>query len=176
MRNPSLERAGKTALVVIAVLAVAMALYVHLAARRSRQEADRAVTARQKEEFAASRAEALEKLEAERAQEDAAGEPDNQPLPGTVLRRGESGSALQQVPDSREAQRAALVRLQESLDALERQTAQSDRALRHDLEELRAGVRREQAASRNVQGLLLVALIPLLVHLLASLWQRGDGR
>jgi hypothetical protein len=179
MRKPSLERAGTAALALIAFLAVALALYIQLIERRSRQDADRTSAARLEEELAASRArvEALEKLRAEPTQEVSPGQPGDQLLPNTVLRRGESGGgALHQVLDPRDAQQAALVRLQESLDALERRTAQSDRALRRDLEELRAGVRREQEASGKVQSLLLVALIPLLLHLLTSLRSRRGGR
>lgn len=177
MRKRSLEPAWRAALALTALLAVAMALYVQFVERKSSQEADRTSAARLEEELAASRVrvETLEKLRAEPAQESSPEQPGDQPLPDTVLRRGESaGSALQQVLDSRDAQQAALVRLQESLDALERRMEQSDRALRRDLEELRAGVRREQDASGKVQSLLLVALIPLLLHLLTSLRPRRD--
>lgn len=176
MLKPSPERTWKAALILIAVLAVAAALYVQLAERRSREEADRISAARLERELAESRAhaETLEKLRSEAVREGSSKKPGDQPLPNTVLRRGEAGgSALEQARDSRESQRAALARLQESLDRLERRMEQSDRARRRDLEELRAEVRREQDASARVHGLLLVALVPLLLHLLTSLRRQG---
>ena len=49
---------------------------------------------------------------------------------------------------------------------------QSDRALRRNLEE----IRREQEISGKTLGPLLVALVPLVIHLLASLWPPGEPR
>lgn len=176
MRRLSLERAGTAALALIALIAVAMALYVQLSERRSREDADRllAAAARREAELAALRADA-EGEPSTPLQEISPEQPRDQPRPGTVLRRGESdgGRSLQQVLDSRDAQKVALVELQEAIAALERGTELSDRALRRELEELRAEVRRGQDVSAKVQTLLLVALIPLLLHLLASLWPRG---
>jgi hypothetical protein len=169
-----MERAWKATLALFASIAITMALYVQITEQRSREEADRASATRLEAELAEARApaESLENPGAEPNPE--ARQPSDQPLPDTVLRRGESGgSALQKALDSRDAR---LSHLEESLDALERQAGQSDRALRRDLEELRTAVRRQQDASAKVQGLLLVALIPLLLHLLTSFWQRGDGR
>lgn len=177
MRRRSLERIWRAALPLIAFFAVALALYVQLVERRSREEADRIWAARLEAELAESR----ERLEAEtqarlRAEaERRAAERGDQPSPNTVLRRGEAG-ALQQVLDARDEQRTTLARLQESVDALERQVGQSDRALRRDLEELRMEVRREQEASSKIESLLLVALIPLLLHLITSLWPRSGRR
>lgn len=168
MRKRSLERAWTAALALIASVAIAMALHAQVVERRSRQEADRTSAARQEAELA----ESPEAPGAEPAPEQP-GEPDDQPLPNTVLRRGESGSRLQQALDSRDAQ---LARLREDFDALERESERSDRALRRDLEELRAAVRREQEASVKVQNLLLVALVPLLLHLLTSFWPRRDRK
>jgi hypothetical protein len=179
MQKPSPERTWKAALLLIALLAVATALFVQLAERRSREEADRISAARLERELAESRAhaETLEKLRAEAVREGSSGQPGDQPLPDTVLRRGEAGgSVLEQARDSRDSQRAALARLQESLDALERRLERSDLARRRDLEELRAEVRRDQDASARVHSLLLVALIPLLLHLLTSLRPREDRK
>lgn len=167
-----MEHAWKAALALIASIAITMALYVQLIERRSREEADRAAAARLEAELAESRARA--ESQENPSPEATPDESGNQPLPDTVLRRGESGgSALQKALDSRDAR---LAHLEESLAVLERQTGQSDRALRRDLEELRMAVRREQDASAKVQSLLLVALIPLLLHLLTSFWPRGERK
>lgn len=170
------ERSWKVALAVIALMAVAIALYVQLSERRARREEDRLAAARMEKALQESRArvEVLERQRAELAKEAAAEPPGDQPLPGAVLRRSESGrgSALQQVRDFENEQEAALARLQGSLDTLALQMERSDQALRRDLEAIRAGVRREQTASRKILGLLFVALIPLVVHLLLSL--RGE--
>jgi hypothetical protein len=177
MQKRSLEHAWKLALAVIALTATALALYLLVFERRSRQKDDQVSAARLEEALAESRAEILAELRDEAAKEAAAEQPGDQPLPGTVLRRGESGGrGLQPVLDSRETQEAALARLQESLASLERRVEQSDRTLRRDLDELRAGVRREQDLSSKAQGLLLVALIPLVLHLLASLWTTWSRR
>lgn len=74
--------------------------------------------------------------------------------------------ALQRVQDSQDA---ALARLRESLDALTLQTERSGRALRRDLEQVRAEVRREREVSGKVRLLLIAALIPLVLHLLFTL-------
>jgi hypothetical protein len=167
------ERSWKMALAVIALGAMAMAFYVQFFERKARQEEDRLAAARLEEALAESRARVavLERHRAALAKEEAAEQSGDQPLPGAVLRRGESGggSALQQVRDFRDEQEAALVRLQESLDTLALQMERSDQILRRDLEEIRAGGRREQDASRKTLSLLLVALIPLVLHLLISL-------
>jgi hypothetical protein len=170
MRKRSLERAWTAALALIAAIALAMALYVQSVERRARQETDRTLATRS----GANLEETAETPSAEPAPEQPGepGEPGDQPLPNTVLRRGESGSRLQQALDSRDAQ---LARLREDFAALERASERSDRALRRDLEELRTAVRREQEASAKVQNLLLVALVPLLLHLLTSVWRRGGG-
>jgi hypothetical protein len=177
MQKRSIEHAWKVVLAVVALTATAMALYVLLFERKTRQEDDRVSAARLEEALAESRAEILAQLRAEAAKRESAEQPGDQPLPNTVMRRGESGGrGLQPVLDSRDTQEAALARLQESLASLERQVEHSDRTLRRDLEELRAGVRREQDLSSKALGLLLVALIPLILHFLASLWTRWDGK
>ncbi len=176
MRKRSLEQAWRVALVVVAVIATAMALYVQLFERRSRQEEDRLAAARLEDALAESRlrlkAEILAELRADLAKEASPEQRKGQPLPNTVLRREESGagSALQQVLASGGPQ-GGLARLAERLDALARETEESDRALRRDLEELRVEIRRDLEASRKVQSLLLIALLPLVANLLLSIWQ-----
>lgn len=172
-------RTRSVVLAVIALVATAMALYVEFFERGPSREEERLAAARRTEDaLAESRLKA--EIQARRRKAEEALEPPGDsdgPLPGAVLRRSESGrgSALEQVRDDQEEQRAALTRLQESLDDLELQTVRSDQALRRDLEQLRAEVRREREVSGRVRILLLVALIPLAVHLLISLWPRGGA-
>ena len=172
----------KVAIAVVALTATAMALYVQAFERRSRQEDDRLAALRLaaalEESRVRLRAELLAELRADLAKGGATEPPGDQPLPNTVLRRGESGGsrALQQVSDARESQEAVVARVQESLDTLARQMERSDRALRQDLEALRAEVRQERDASGKTLILLLVALVPLVVHLLTSLWPPGDKK
>lgn len=160
------KRPWHLALAAVALIATAMALYVQLFERRALQEADRIAAARLEE----SRAGAEATLR-RRAEETAAEPAADQPLPGAVLRRGESGSALQQVRDSQDEQATALARLQESVETLALQMEQSDQALRRDLEQVRTGVQRERDASNKVLALLLAALVPLAI---LSLWPRGE--
>jgi hypothetical protein len=119
------------------------------------------------------KAELLAEVRAELAKGGSAGQQSDQPLPGAVLRRGESGGrALQQVLASEGAREAAI---EERLDSMARQVEQTDRTVRRNLEEIRADLQRERDVSGKVLSLLLVALVPLVVHLLASLWPRADG-
>jgi hypothetical protein len=62
-------------------------------------------------------------------------------------------------------------RVNERLDSLVRQMEDSDRALRQDLEELRAASRREAAISSKATSLILVALVLLAAHLLVTVWR-----
>lgn len=178
MQKRSPGRPWQAAFAAITLVATMMALYVQLFERKSRQVEDRISAARLEAALAESRvrlkAEILAQLLAELAKEEATGPKGDQPRPGTVLRRGESGEsrALQQVQGSQVAARA---RFQENLDALARQMEQSDGALRRDLDEIRAEVRREQEVSGKALSLLIAALIPLAVHLLASLGS-GEAR
>jgi hypothetical protein len=177
MRKRSMGPAWKIILSVIALMATAMALYVQVFERRSRQEEDRLAAVRLEEALGAARArlkaEILTELRAELAK-GGTGQSGDQPLPNAVLRRGETGSGrvLQQVLASADAQEAARTRFRANLDSLTRQTEESDRALRRDFEE----VRREQDISAKTLGLLLVALVALVIHLLTSLWLPGDIR
>jgi hypothetical protein len=173
MQKRSTEQAWKVALAAIALVATVMALYIQLFERRSRQEEERLAAARLEEVLAESRvrlrAEILTQLRAEG--EKSTQPPGDQPLPGAVLRRGESG-ALEQFVGPLDAQQAqAITELRESLDVLSRQLEQSELARRRELEELRADVRRDLDASGRTVSLLLVAVIPLVAQLLFSLWQ-----
>lgn len=96
-----------------------------------------------------------------------------QPLPDTVLRRLEAGGNGFDVFLPQEA--AVIAGLDEALESLARQTEESDRALRRDLEELRAATLRESDVSSRITGLLLVALACVVGQLLPGLWPRGDG-
>ena len=170
----------KAALAAVALMATMMALYVQLFERRSREAEDRLLIARLEDALAESRdrlkAEILAQLRAELAEGASPGE-QGQPIPDAVLRRGESGGAvLQEVLDSQSSQEAGLTRLQGNLDSLARQTEASDRALRRDFEELRAGVRRDRDVSSKALSLILIALVPFLVHLLTSLGQPEERR
>lgn len=172
MKKRSLGTAWKVALTAAVVMAMAMVLYLQLFERRSLREEDRISAARLEEALAESRArleaEILAELRAELAKGGPAGESGDRPLPNAVLRRGESGGlALQQVFDSQEIRQAGLARLT-------RQMERSDRALRRNLEELRAEVRRERNVSGKILTLLLVAFVPLVAHFLAFLWAPGD--
>jgi hypothetical protein len=168
------KRSWPVALAAVALIATAMALYVQLFEQRALREEARRSAARLEEALAQSRsrARALEQRRAELAKE--TGGPADQPLPGAVLRRGESGSALQQVRDFQDEHAAALTRLQESLDTLALQMEQADQALRRDLDQIRTEVRREREATNKTLTLLLAALIPLVVHLLLSFRPLGD--
>ncbi|MFL6196081.1 MAG: hypothetical protein ACJ75H_18020 [Thermoanaerobaculia bacterium] len=168
MQKRSMGSAWKVALAVVALAATAMALYVQIFEPRSRREEDRASAVRLEEALAESRVrlktEILAELRAELAKQESTAQPDDQPLPNAVLRRSESGGGrtLQQVLDSQGSREAVL-------DGLARQKEHSDRALRRDLEELRAEVRRERDISGKTLSLLLAAMVPLVIHLLASL-------
>jgi hypothetical protein len=176
MRKRPLGPAWKIVLSVIALMATAMALYVQVFERRSREGEDRLAAVRLEEALGAARArlktEILAELRADLAKGGSTG--GDQPLPNAVLRRDESGGGrvLQQVLASADAQEAARVRLRARVESLEGQVEQSDRALRQDLEE----VRREQEISSKTLGLLLVALVALVIHLLTSLWSPGSIR
>jgi small-conductance mechanosensitive channel len=160
------KSAGKVVLALVSLVAMSMALFQLLApGARMGDQPSPAVQQQAREES---------RLRAEIKQEAAAQPPGDQLLPNAVIRRGESGGrSLQQVLDSQESQEAALDRVQENLDRLAGQIENSNRALRQDVEELRADLRREREASRKTLILLLVALIPLVIHLLISI-RRGD--
>lgn len=176
MERRSVVRVWKVALAAVALAATVMALYVQLFERRSREEESRLSAARLEDMLAESRvrlrSEILAQLRAELARGASPEEPGDQPIPNAVLRRGESGGGrvLEQALDSQSSQQAALARLQESLDSWTHQAETSDRALRRDLEELRAEIRRDQDVFGKTLSLMVAALIPLVLHLLTSLW------
>lgn len=158
-------RKWSVVLAVIALAATAMALYVEIFERGPSQE-EKALAEPSPE--AGTPAQPRAEPQSTEPPKDT---DSNGPLPGAVLRRSESGrgSALEQVRDDQEEQRAALARMQESLDTLTFQTDRSGRALRRDLEQLRAEVRREREVSSKIRILLLAALISLVLHLLITL-------
>lgn len=159
-------RKWSVALAVIALIATALALYVEVFERRPSPAEALSEPSPGAEIPAQPRAEAESPEPPDDSDSDG-------PLPGAVLRRSESGrgSALEQVRDDQDV-RETLVRLQKSLDNLTLQTDRSNQALRRDLERLQAEVRRERDVSGKVRILLLAALIPLVLNLLASLWPR----
>lgn len=171
MRKRSPEQRWKVAFAAVAVIATAMALYVQLFERRVRQEQDRRAAARLEEALAESRlrlkTEILAELRAELAKGEATEPQKGQPLPDAVLRRSESGgsSALQQIVGPLDS-----LQLREDLDDLSRQMEQSDRALRQNVEDIRAEIRRDLDAAGRVASLLIAAMIPLVVNLLFSIW------
>jgi hypothetical protein len=183
MQKRSVAQAWKVALAVIALMATCMALYVHLFERRSRQEEDRLAAARLEAALEGARArlkaELLAELREELAKSEGGAGKAGQPLPGAVLRRSESATdrALQQGLAAGGAEKAALDRLEDRLDSFARQMDESDRTLRLQLEEARAGSRREQAITAKILSLLLVALSSLVLVLVISLLEgRRAGR
>lgn len=175
MPNRSLESAWRVALTAVTLLALSTALYIQLFERRALRE---------EESLAASRQEALAASEVRQTHEDiaqlrtdlvegVATEPQvDGPLPDAVLRREESGtgSALQQFVGPPDTQQL-LARLQESVDTLSRRMEEADRAQRRDLDAWRVQVRRELEVANRVLTFLLVALVPLVAHLLVSVWR-----
>ncbi|MFP5286058.1 MAG: hypothetical protein ACLGI9_10005 [Thermoanaerobaculia bacterium] len=158
-------------LTVVALAATLGAAYLQVFERRARQEEARLAAVRLDDALAGSRArlraEILTELRAELRKPGGADEPGTQPLPDTVLRRLEAGG------DAQEA--AVIADLDEALESLARQTEESDRALRRDLEELRAATLRESDVSSRITALLLVALACVVGQLLPDLWPRRSG-
>jgi hypothetical protein len=172
MEKPTLMQATKMALAAAALIATAMALYVQLFERSSREEEDRLLASRLETTLEASRArlkdEILAELRAELAKSESPARRGDQPLSGSVLRRSESARdrGLQQVGPSKGEEEAALDRI----DSLTRQVDQNDSILRRDLTEIRAAVRREQNVNAKVLNLLIAALFCLLLHRIATLF------
>ena len=148
----------RKALMAIALAATVMALYLQIFERKSRQEEARLAAVRLDDALAESRsrlrAEILAELSAELSKEREAARPGTQPVPDTVLRRLETGGS------PREA--LASDGLDEALQSLARQTEESDRALRRELEELRAATLSESDVSSRIASLVLVALVSLI--------------
>lgn len=152
MRKRSPWHALKLVLLAVALITTAMALYVQLFERRSE---DQILV-----ESLPGPAEIAEEPEEEEPQES------DQPLPGAVLRRSESARdrALQQALSPESSAAAAIARLERRIEDMNRQADQNERAVRRDLEEIRAAVQRESEATGKVLGLLLAALISLGLH------------
>jgi hypothetical protein len=164
----------RKALTVVALAATVMALYVQLFERRAIREEARLAAVRLDDALAGSharlRAEILAELRAELRKPGNAAEPGTQPLPDTVLRRIETG-----VDAFRPQEALVIAGLDEAVESLERQTEESDRALRRDLEELRAATLRESDVSSKTAILMLVALVCLVGQFLPSLNSPGPG-
>jgi hypothetical protein len=158
----------RKALTAVALAATLMALYVQLFERRAIREEAQVAAARLDDALAESRArlraEILAELRAELSKERDAAQPGTQPLPDTVLRRPDTGG------DAGSPRGQALA----ALESLERETEESDRALRRDLEELRAATLRESEVSSKTAVLMLVALGCLIGQLLPSVWPRAS--
>ncbi len=178
MRGRSFERTGKLVAAVIALTAAAMALYVQLFEVRARQEESRLAALRLESALAESRSRLKAEILAELRAGAAGGPPSSgdEPIPGSVLRRPESGEgtagALRPALEpSLPAPPLTLSGLAQGLEALSQQMHETDRGLRRDLEEFRAATRRELDASAKATILTLIAVIPLAVYLLFSYWQ-----
>jgi hypothetical protein len=185
MGKRPVEQVWRTALTVVALAATVMALYLQIFERRARQEEARLAAVRLDDALAGSRArlraEILAELRAELRKESNEAPPGTQPLPDTVLRRldtgRDGGGALGQALDAFRPQEALVIAgLDEALKSLARQTEESDRALRRDLEELRAATLRESDVSSRITSLVLVALVSLAGRLLPALWQRARSQ
>ena len=164
----------RRALTLVALAATLAAIYLQVFERRARHEEARLAAVRLDDALAGSRArlraEILAELRAELRKQGGAAESGTQPLPDTVLRRLEAGGDAFHLQEA-----AVLADLDEALESLARQTEESDRALRRDLEELRAATLRESDVSSRITALLLVALAAVVGQLLPSLWPRGSG-
>lgn len=148
----------RKALMAIALAATVMALYLQIFERKSRQEEARLAAVRLDDALAESRArlrtEILADLRAELRKESDASQPGAQPVPDTVLRRLETGGSPREV--------LVTEGLNEALDSLARRTEEADRALRRDLEEMRAATLHESDVSSRIASLVLVALVSLI--------------
>ena len=174
MRGRCLERAGKLIAAIVALAAGTMALYVQLFEVRARQEESRLAALRLESALAESRsrlkAEILAELRADAAKGSSAVSGNQEPIPGSVLRRPESGTGSPALEPTLPSPPLTLSGLAQGLESLSQQTREVDRALRGDLEELRAATRRELDAAAKATVLALIALISLAAYLLLSYW------
>jgi hypothetical protein len=178
MRRRSLERTGKLIAGIVALTASLMALYVQLFEVRARQEESRLAALRLESALAESRSRLKAEILAELRADVARGgsiPSGNGPIPGSVLRRPESGGSATGAPSpalepTLPAPPLTLSGLAQGLESLSQQTSEVDRTLRRDLEELRAATRRELDAAAKAAILILVALISLALYLLLSYW------
>lgn len=170
------EKSWKIVLTVIALVAAVLALYLQFFELRARQEEAGLAASRLDEALAASRtrlkAEILAELRADLSKARPSDEKSTQPIPGAVLRRREAdedaGSELGQAVDPSSLREAGSQRLSERLGTLTKQMDDSDRALRKDLEELRATTRRELDVASKATSLVVIALIAVVLRLVSS--------
>ena len=179
MAKRPVERVWRTVLTVVALVATVTALYLQVFERRARQEEAKLAGVRLDDALAASRArlraEILAELRQELRKESNVARSNPQPLPDTVLRRLETSEGALEAFRPQEA--LVISSLGEALNTLARQTEDSDRALRRDLEELRAATLRESDVVAKTTFLMLVALAALVGQFLPTLWSReGGGR
>jgi hypothetical protein len=182
MRKRRLQQAWKNTLTIVALIASLLALYLQVFERRARQEEARLAAVRLDDALAASRtrlrAEILAALRAELSDESPPAQTGREPLPDTVLRRleaGGAGGALEQALGPTASREALLTRFNGALESLAHQMEEADRALRRDLEELRAATLREADVASKTLALVLVALVCLVARVLPELWPRGGA-
>jgi hypothetical protein len=160
----------------VALAAIVTALYLQVFERRARQEEAKLAGVRLDDALAASRAklraEILAELRQELRKESDKARPNAQPLPDTVLRRLESSEGALEAFRPQEA--LVISNLREDLDTLTRQTEDSDRALRRDLEELRVTTLRESDIAVKTTYLMLIALAALAGQFLPDLRSREE--
>jgi hypothetical protein len=179
MARRPVERVWRTVLTVVALAATVAALYLQIFERRARQEEARLAGVRLDDALAASRARLRAEILAELRQElrkeseSNGARPNPQPLPDTVLRRLETSEGALEAFRPQEA--LVISSLGEALNTLARQTEDSDRALRRDLEELRAATLRESDIAVKTTFLMLIALAALVCQFLPDLWSREEG-
>ena len=166
------------ALVVVALTATVLALYVQLFGLRARQAEAREAAARLDDALAESRtrlkAEILAELHADLAQSEEETASGQQPLPDAVFRLEEgeerAGAFAQVVDPARPGE--SLVRMALGVRTLAKQMEESDRALRRNLEELRIETRDQWDAARRAAGLTLIVLVLLVIDLVSSSFRR----
>lgn len=173
MRSRAVWQVLKLALLAVALIATAAALWVHLFERRALEDQDRHLAATLERALEESRA----NLKAEILEEIEAGIPaqeNGQPRPGAVLRRSESARdrALQQALSPESEAAAAIAGLEQRLDTLARQADRTGR----DLQEIQAELRRERNAAGKILGLLITALAALGLHVALVLVEERVGR
>lgn len=170
------EKPWKIVLTVVALVAAILALYLQFFERRARQEEARLAASRLDEALAASRtrlkAEILAELRADLSKARPPADKSTQPVPGAVLRRREAdedaGSELGQAVDPSSLREAGGLRMSERFATMSKQMDDSDRALRKDLEELRAMTRRELDVASRATSLIAIALIAVVLRLVGT--------
>ncbi len=173
MRKRRPQQAWKNALTLVALTATLLAFSLQLFERRARQEEARRAAVRLEEALAGSGTQLHAEIAEESPQATGAG---REPRADTVLRRLEAGgSSLEQALGPAASREAFRARFNAALASLARQTEEADRALRQDLEELRAARRRKADAASKSMALTLVALLCLVGRALPELWPRREA-